>query len=138
MVYHNVMWGLHQGAYGGLAIGTNVTGLELVNNVILSINFTHLGSAFDAAKHHGEHNLFGLSQGQWQDDPSDLEASDPKFTGIPDIEGPKVDAPEPADFTPQATSPLRDAATTDAQYSLPGTDFFGAARDSMPNIGAIE
>jgi hypothetical protein len=138
LLVHNTIWGQHAGRYGGLAIGVNVEGLVLVNNVILSINFEHLGSAFDASRHQGDYNLFGISLGQWTDAEHDLVALDPEFTVVPDGDGAKVDAPEPADFTPEDTSPLRGAGTNDASVELPTTDFFGTARGEAPTIGAIE
>nr|WP_276603957.1 right-handed parallel beta-helix repeat-containing protein [Nannocystis pusilla] len=76
-VLNNVIWGLHQGAYGGLSIGVNVSGLDLYNNAILSINYTHIGGEYDPAEHRGDYNLFGYSLGQWQDGPHDLVAEDP-------------------------------------------------------------
>jgi hypothetical protein len=133
----NTIWGLHQGRYGGLAVGVNVTGLEVYDNVILSINHEHLGSTFDAAEHHGDHNLFGISLGQWTDGPHDRVALDPGFAGIPDADGAKVAAPIPADFTPKATSPLK-AGGSSAAPELPAADFFGTARGDPPTIGAIE
>jgi hypothetical protein len=137
-LFHNTIWGQHAGRYGGLAIGVNVEGLNLVNNVILSINFEHLGSVFDASRHQGDYNLFGISLGQWTDAEHDLVALDPGFAAIPDGDGAKVDAPTPADFTPTDTSPLRGAGTSDAPSALPTTDFFGTERGTPPTIGAIE
>jgi hypothetical protein len=138
-VINNVMWGLHQGAYGGLSIGTNVADLDLYNNVILSINYTHIGGAYDPAEHRGDHNLFAYSLGQWQDGPNDVVAEDPLFMAIPGGEGPIDDSPQPEDFAPQAGSPMRDAGFAgDANVVVPATDFFGLARDATPNLGAIE
>lgn len=136
---HNVMWGLHMGAYGGLSIGTHVEDLDLYNNAILSINYKHVGGTHDPVEHRGDHNLFAYSLGQWVDGPHDVVAVDPLFAAIPGGEGPIVDAPAPADFTPQAQSPLRDAGFPGSpDLVLPPTDFFGVARDDSPNLGAIE
>ncbi len=137
-LYNNTIWGAHQGAYGGLAVGVNVDDLELVNNVILSVNFAHLTGSFDAAQHHSAYNLFGISLGQWTNDATDFVALDPKFEGIPDADGAKVDNPTPEDFTPQTPSPMRDSGTSDSAYAIPDSDFFGIARDATPNVGAIE
>lgn len=138
-VYNNVFWGLHQGAYGGLSVGQHVAGLELYNNAILSINYTHIGGSYDPAEHHGDYNLFGLSLGQWQDGEHDLVAFDPSFFGLPDIDGELTDPPTPEDFAPAASSPLIDAGYAgDADIVIPSQDFHGTTRDSTPNIGAIE
>ncbi len=137
-LYNNTIWGAHQGAYGGLSVGMNVDDLTLVNNVILSINFAHIGGSFDAAQHHSAYNLFGISLGQWTDDATDFVAVDPKFEGIPDADGAKVDNPTPEDFTPQTPSPMRDSGTSDSAYAIPSSDFFGTTRDATPNVGAIE
>jgi len=133
----NTIWGAHQGRYGGLAIGVNVSGLDIYDNVILSINYEHLGSTFNPSEHHGDYNLFGISLDQWTDAGHDVVALDPGFAAIPDADGAKVEAPTPADFTPTATSPLRGAGTSDAAQ-LPARDFFGTLRASPPTIGAIE
>ncbi|HEX6766568.1 MAG TPA: right-handed parallel beta-helix repeat-containing protein [Polyangiaceae bacterium] len=135
---HNTIWGKHDGAYGGLAVGVNVSGLTLVNNVILSVNYSHLMSTFDAAEHHGDYNLFGKSLGQWHDAAHDLVANDPGFVGIGNGDAPKLDGAVPGDFAPEAASPLRGAGTSDAAYELPTTDFSGAPRGSPPTIGAFE
>ena len=138
-VLHNVMWGLHQGAYGGLSIGTHVADLDIYNNAILSINYKHIGGTYDPAQHRGDYNLFAYSLGQWQDGPHDVVAADPKFAAIPGGEGPAVDAPQAADFAPQVDSPLRDAGFAgDADIVLPAVDYFGAPRNETPNLGAIE
>lgn len=138
-VVNNVLWGLHMGAYGGLSIGTNVADLDMYNNAILSINYTHIGGTYDPVEHRGDYNLFAYSLGQWQDGPHDVVAVDPLFTGIPGGEGPAVDAPTAADFTPQPGSPLRDAGYAgDADIVVPAVDYFGAPRDDSPNLGAIE
>jgi hypothetical protein len=138
-VENNVFWGVKQGAYGGLSIGMNVKGLDLFNNVILSINYTHIGGSYDPAEHHGDYNFFGASLGQWTDGPHDKVAADAGFTAIPDMNGAKVNNPTPDMFTPKAGSPLIDSGTgTFSGITPPTTDFFGKARDSTPNIGAIE
>ena len=138
-VYDNVFWGQHQGAYGGLSIGTNVTGLSLYNNVILSINYTHIGGSYDPAEHVGDYNAFGIALGQWPTQAHDIVAADPGFAGVPDVDGAEVASPAPQDFSPAAGSPLRDAGYAgDATVVVPAVDFFGTPRDATPNIGAIE
>jgi len=137
-LHHNTIWGRHDGRYGGLAIGVDVTDLELLNNIVLSINFEHLGSAFDPAAHGGGHNLFGKSLGQWMDAPTDVVQNDPEFAGIPDGDGAEVDGARPEDFTPGATSAAKGIGDADANAGLPGVDFFGTERGSPPTAGAIE
>ncbi|MCY0989089.1 right-handed parallel beta-helix repeat-containing protein [Nannocystis sp. ILAH1] len=138
-VLNNVIWGLHQGAYGGLSIGVNVSGLDLYNNVVLSINYTHIGGEYDPAEHRGDYNLFGYSLGQWQDGPHDLVAEDPRFAAIAGGEGPASDDPPADAFAPAAGSPLVDAGWPgDADIVIPAHDFFGQPRGDAPNIGAIE
>ena len=111
-VFDNVFWGQKQGAYGGLSIGQNVKGLDLVNNVVLSVNYTHIGGSYDPAEHHGDYNFFGTSLGQWQDGAHDKVGADPGFTAIPDQSGAKVNDPTPDMFVPKAGSPLIDSGTT--------------------------
>lgn len=138
-VYDNVFWGLHQGRYGGLAIGTHVSDLDMWNNVILSVNYEHLGSTYDPAEHRGDYNLVGVDIGQYPLGPNDVVAADPMFTAIPDMDAPEVIDPSPEDFTPIPGSPLENAGFGgDAVIAIPPTDFFGAPRDATPNIGAIE
>ncbi len=138
-VMNNVMWGQKQGAYGGLSLGTNVKGLDIVNNVILSINYTHIGGSYDAAEHHGDYNFFGTSLGQWTDGAHDQVGGDPGFSQIPGQSGAKVANPTPEMFKPKSGSPLLDSGTpSTGSWTIPATDFFGKARDNTPNIGAIE
>jgi hypothetical protein len=137
-LFHNTIWGQHQGAYGGLAVGVNVSGLEMVNNAILSINTMHLMSAFDAGKHHDDYNLFGKDTGQWTEGAHDLVENDPGFVGIGDGDAPKLDGATAEDFLPELTSPLKHAGTNDSAYDLPSTDFLGVPRGSPPSIGAFE
>jgi hypothetical protein len=137
-LYHNTIWGQHQGAYGGLAVGVDVTGLRMVNNAILSVNYEHLMSAYDAAEHQGDFNLFGKSNGQWDEAANDIVANDPGFVGIGDGDADDVPGAVATDFAPEPTSPLKGAGTSDTAYSLPTTDFSGAMRGSPPSIGAFE
>ena len=138
-LYDNVIWGLHQGRYGGLSLGTHVRDLEMWNNVILSINFEHVGGVYDAAEHRGDYNLVGVDIGQYPLGAHDLVAGDAGFAGIPDMDGAEVSDPTPEDLTPAAGSPLFDAGYGgDATILIPPTDFFGRPRDADPNIGAIE
>ena len=137
-LFHNTIWGQHQGAYGGLAVGVDVTGLVMVNNVLLSVNYAHLMSTFDPAEHRGDYNLFGKSVGQWEEAAHDLVENDPGFVGIGDGDADKKEGAVPADFVPEAASPLKGAGTSDAMVELPATDFAGVVRGSPPTIGAFE
>jgi hypothetical protein len=137
-VFDNVFWGTHQGGYGGLSIGQHVKGLRLYSNVILSINTDHVMGMFDPAEHHGDYNLFGISLGQWTESGHDVVALDPGFVGIPDADGAAVKDPKPEDFALDADSMCIGAGDPDRTLPLPGRDFFQRARDTMPDIGAIE
>jgi hypothetical protein len=138
-LFNNVIWGQRSGAYGGLSIGDNVTDLELYNNVILSINYTHIGASYDAGEHRGDYNLFGISLGQYQDQAHDIVHADPGFSAIGDVNAAEKDSPLAADFIPTGSSPLRDSGYAgDSTIVIPPLDYFGDARDSSPNIGAIE
>jgi hypothetical protein len=138
-VFNNVFWGLHDGAYGGLSIGQNVTGLKLYNNVILSVNYSHIGGSYNPAEHLADYNAIGIELGQLPTQPHDIIVPDPGFVAIPGAEGPAVADPAPEDFAPTASSPLRNAGRgADADLAIPAEDFFGQPRDATPNIGAIE
>ena len=83
-VHNNIIWGKTQGSrYGGLSMGQNVTDLEMYNNIILNINFSHMGAS-DAPKHPGlDYNLFGMINAEeYSANTHDLVA-DPRFAGIP-------------------------------------------------------
>jgi len=136
---HNVVWGVQQGGYGGLAIGPEVTDLDMYNNIILSVNYSHEGAAFDPAEHRGDHNLFGVDLGQWPSQAGDVIAGNPGFTGIPGVNGAPVVDPTPDMFTPGATSKAADEGVASVDgLTLPSRDFFGAQRDEQPDLGAIE
>jgi hypothetical protein len=136
---HNVVWGVHQGSYGGLSVGPDVTDLEMHNNILLSVNLAHTGGTFDPAEHRGSHNLIGIDNGQWPMAASDREAADPGFSAIPDADGAPVDDPAAEAFGLAAGSAALDAgATAVPGVALPATDFFGRPRGAMPDVGAIE
>ncbi len=138
-LFSNVLWGRHQGAYGGLSVGMNVQDLDVYDNAILSINYEHIGGSYDAAEHRGDYNLFGISLGQWTDGPHDVVAIDPGFAAVPGADDEPIESPVPADFAPQDDSPLVGAGWMgDASVPIPAEDFFGTARADPPNIGAIE
>ena len=133
---NNVVWGVRQGAYGGLAIGTHVTSLDMVNNVILSVNTAHLGSAYNGTEHRGDYNAYGVALGQWPTQTHDFVAADPQFVGIPSITGMDVPGAVATDFAPKPTSPLLAKGTTGGK--VPTTDFAGKVRGNPPTVGAFE
>jgi hypothetical protein len=135
---HNVVWGAHQGSYGGLSVGPEVTDLDMYNNILLSVNLAHTGATYDPAEHRGDHNLIGVDNDQWPRQANDIVASDPGFTGIPDVDGAPVMDPTAAMFSLAARSAALDAGATALDVPLPTTDFFGNPRDAMPDLGAIE
>jgi hypothetical protein len=137
--YHNVFWGIRQGRYGGLSLGEHITDMDLYNNVILSINTEHIGVTYDPANHRHDYNLIGVSLGQVPDGPNDVVNGDPGFTGIPDMDGAAVDDPLPEAFSLEEGSPCIDQGFPgDASIVIPPLDFFGTARDALPDLGAVE
>lgn len=136
---HNVVWGAHQGSYGGLSVGPEVTDLDLYNNILLDVNLAHTGGVYDPAEHRGDHNLIGVDNAQWPLAADDIVAPDAGFVGIPDVDGAAVTDPTPAMFALAPGSPAIDAGITQvAGVTLPATDFFGNPRDASPDLGAIE
>ena len=83
-VYNNVIWGRTQGTrYGGLSIGPEVTGLDLKNNIILSVNFSHTGGSYNAAEHDMDYNVYGtLDSSEYTPNTHEL-VGDPSFANIP-------------------------------------------------------
>jgi hypothetical protein len=83
-VHNNIIWGKTQGnRYGGLAIGKSVTNLEMYNNIILNINYSHLGASHNPSEHQLDYNLFGMiNSGEYPANSHDL-VGDPQFAGIP-------------------------------------------------------
>ncbi len=82
--HNNVIWGKTQGSrYGGLAMGQDITGLEMTNNIILNINYSHMGASHDPIQHRLDYNLFGMiDAGEYPANSHDL-VGDPQFAGIP-------------------------------------------------------
>ena len=135
----NTVWGESQGSYGGLAIGPEVTGLELHDNILLSINTDHTGGTYDAAEHHSSHNVFGDDVGQWPVGETDTVAGDPGFTEAPAVGGARLATPTPEAFRLEAGGAALDrGATSVPGVTLPADDFFGAPRGTTPDVGAIE
>ena len=82
--HNNIVWGRTQGdRYGGLAMGQDVTNLEMYNNIILNVNYSHMGSTQNPSQHDLDHNLFGIVAGdEYSLNTNDLIAN-PRFAGIP-------------------------------------------------------
>jgi hypothetical protein len=82
-VYNNVIWGKTQGRhYGGLSIGPAVKKLTMVNNIILNINFSHMGARHDPKHHNLDYNLFGMVHSEEYSVNSHDLVADPKFARI--------------------------------------------------------
>ncbi len=137
--FNNIVWGTDKGGYGGLAIGKRVTKLEMYNNIILSINYKHLGASYNPAEHRGGNNLFGRSLGQYKEKKSDLVSGEPMFKRIPGISGKSVENPIPEDFILKSGSPGIDKGFAgDKKITIPLYDFKGKKRIVKPDIGAFE
>ena len=140
-IHHNVIWGRTQGdRYGGLAMGRSVTDLEMYNNIILNINYNHMGSSQDPSEHDLDYNLFGMiNTGEYQANANDLVA-DPRFAGIPmsddeaDHKGSNLTL---EDFVPSAAEAI-DTGTTAG--SVPAYDIMGQERPTgvAPDRGVFE
>ncbi len=128
-VHNNIIWGRTQGnRYGGLSIGKNVADLEMYNNVILSINYSHMGASHDPSQHRLDYNLFGMiNSGEYPANSHDL-VGNPQFAGIPmsDSEGDhKGSELTLEDFVSSATEVI-DTGT--APSGIPAYDIEGQAR----------
>jgi hypothetical protein len=127
--HNNIIWGRTQGdRYGGLAMGQNVSDLEMYNNIILNINYSHMGSSQNQAEHKLDYNLFGMiNSGEYRANTNDLVA-DPRFVAIPmsgnaaDHKGSNLTID---DFVPSASEAI-DTGTTPG--GIPALDINGQAR----------
>jgi hypothetical protein len=133
---HNVFWGIKQGSYGGLSMGPNVTDMDMYNNIILSINYSHMGATYDSDEHRGDYNLFGYDTGQYPLQTNDIIDSDPNFENIPDIYGPADRTVTAEDFRLTSAS----SAIDDGTNMGITVDFFGNTRPqgSGYDMGAHE
>jgi hypothetical protein len=133
---HNVFWGIKNGSYGGLALGPELTDLDMYNNIILSINYAHMGGIYDPSEHRGDYNLFGYNTGQYPLQAHDIIASDPRFENMSSAQGPGFREVVAEDFRITSPSAAKDAAT-DMGITV---DFFGNTRPqgSGYDIGAHE
>jgi hypothetical protein len=106
---------------------------------LVSIDPQHTGASFDAAQHHGDYNLYGVSLGQWQDGAHDRVALNPAMVGIAGADGPAATNPSAADFALGAGSPCINAGYSGPELvGWPSSGFNGQGRDAQPDIGAME
>ncbi len=128
-VHNNIIWGKTQGnRYGGLAIGNGITDLEMSNNIILNINYSHMGGTQDPRHHRLDYNLFGMiNSAEYTVNRHDL-VGDPEFAGVPmssNADDHKRSDPRLADFK-SASRHVLDTGT--APRGMPATDIVGEAR----------
>ncbi|MEM7412917.1 MAG: right-handed parallel beta-helix repeat-containing protein, partial [Myxococcota bacterium] len=88
VLVNNVFW---RGIYGGIVVGKNVTGLDVANNVLHSVNYHHSREPFVPEEHRFRHNLLATTEAQ-QTPPivgkdGNFVTGDPGFAGIPAIDG---------------------------------------------------
>ena len=138
-VYNNVFWGRNVGGkYGGISIGHDVQALEMKNNIIHSLNFSHLGAAYDPTIHTGDYNCFGISTGEYSENVHDIIQPDPQFVNIGRIGESKSENPLIEDFRLQVDSDCLNAGTTlSDEFKI---DIRGVIRptDETWDIGACE
>ena len=139
--HNNVIWGRTQGSrYGGLSIGQGVTDLEMYNNIILNINYSHMNASQDRTEHDLDYNLFGMIDSeQYQANTNDLVA-DPQFTGIPQSSNGtdhKRSGLEVEDFVPRAREAIDTGTSAGA---VPAYDIVGNERPQgrAPDRGIFE
>ena len=135
-LYNNVFWGRTDGSYGGLSIGTNVSDMEIYNNVILSINYSHMGAVYNATEHRGDYNIFGADVNQYPEQPHDQIVSDPGFIMINGASGPLIGDVVKEDFMLETNSLCINTGTAVSVTS----DILGTLRprDGAFDIGAFE
>ncbi|MBN2517675.1 MAG: right-handed parallel beta-helix repeat-containing protein [Candidatus Altiarchaeota archaeon] len=134
-VYNNVFWGINQGGgYGGLAIGQEVTNLDMYNNIILNINLIHMGATYDPVNHRSDYNLIGVDAHQFPLKSNDV-VGNPQFKDILFAGAYKTNL-LPINFSLQSESPAINRGVV--RSGVPATDYFGNSRVGLPDIGAIE
>jgi hypothetical protein len=124
-VYHNVIWGRTQGnRYGGLAIGPELTDFEMHNNIILSINYSHLGGTFDPTEHDIDYNLFAMvNTGEYTLNTNDV-VGDPLFAAI-------VESDDMADHIEEGLTAADFALTSGSPAIDSGMDLSGIVDDDL-------
>lgn len=140
-VHNNVMWGRTQGnRFGGLSMGPGITDLQMYNNIILNINYSHRDASHDPTHHDMDYNLYGMiNSGEYQANTNDLVA-DPRFADIP-MSGEAADHKGSdlalEDFVPAASEAI-DTGTTAG--SVPVYDILGQPRPqgAAADRGALE
>jgi hypothetical protein len=133
-VYNNIIWGLLQGSrFGGLSIGPEVTGLNLKNNIILSMNFSHTGGVYNATEQDIDYNIYGtLNASEYNLNTHEIIA-DPQFNNIPlssDINQHILGGLDISDFMLSQDSPAIDRG-----YNLPGVVDTDILDNSRPQDG---
>lgn len=82
-LYNNVIWGRPRGPrFGGLAIGKDVANLTLRNNIILNINYSHMGAKRDPTRHDLDYNVFAMVDAREYAPAAHDTIGDPRFRGI--------------------------------------------------------
>lgn len=135
-LYNNVFWGRADANYGGLSLGRYISNLEMYNNIILSVDYLHIGGSYDPANHHGDYNYFGVALGQWPLGANDIAGSDPGFVGINGATGSLIANPVKEEFMLDGSSPCIDSGTAGG----PAYDILNNTRPqgSGYDIGAFE
>lgn len=91
-LYNNTIW---NGKYGGVVIGRDVTDLEMVNNVLSTLNYNHTDEPYDPDEHIYRDNLFGTLK--YQATPAailgvdgNFVRADPRFATIPEADDDEI------------------------------------------------
>jgi hypothetical protein len=114
--HNNIIWGRTQGnRYGGLSIENDVTNLQMRNNIIPNINYSHMNARHDPSQHDLDYNLFAvINSGEYSANIHHL-IGDPIFSGMTvssDLGDPKGSELAIEDFIPTAERPAVDSGTT--------------------------
>jgi Right handed beta helix region len=149
-IHNNVIW---KGLYGGLAVGDAVTDMDVTNNVLHSINYSHIDPPYVPAEHRFGHNRVA-DVASWNDTPALFgdergnTVGEPDFTVAPNLSefgsesawrqpvtGPLIFAL--ADFTPASDSALVDAGD---DATAPPFDALSLPRPqgARADVGAVE
>jgi len=130
-LYNNIFWGKVNASYGGLSIGRYVTNLEMYNNIILSINYSHIGGSYNASQHRGDYNFFGHSTGQYTEQANDIIGADPDFVAVNGANGPVIGNISRDNFMLKESSPCIDSGTNvNLEFDIAG--------NTRPNGGAFD